>query len=246
MPISEVFNVDCMKGICLLPDKFFGLMENDPPYFDGPNKLGYYGARTSSVGVSRGGYEKIGTWSIPDKKYFNQVDRVSERWIIWGANYYSDLVGEIFTAPRQPDFKKFIKDHPVGWILWDKVNYSSTFADCELAFTNIDMPTQVFRFMWNGMLQGKSVNNGHIMQGNKKLNEKRIHPTQKPIPIYKYQNSRFAIPGRPVGDTHMGSQSSRIAAFDMGFDYYGWETEKKYFDAGNKRFQQFTNKLKLF
>ena len=73
----------------------------------------------------------------------------------------------------------------------------------------------------------------------------RIHPTQKPVSLYKWLLNKYAQPGNKILDTHMGSQSSRIAAFQMGFDYYGWEIDKEYFEAGNKRFKEQTAQLKL-
>ena len=92
--------------------------------------------------------------------------------------------------------------------------------------------------MWNGMCQGRSVAEGRVMQGNKALNEERIHPTQKPIALYVWLLQKFAKPGWKILDTHLGSGSSRIAAYGLGFDFYGCEIDKKYFDAMNKRFEQ--------
>lgn len=73
----------------------------------------------------------------------------------------------------------------------------------------------------------------------------RIHPTQKPVHLYKWLLTKYAKLGWKILDTHMGSQSSRIAAYQMGFDYYGWEIDKDYFETGNKRFKEQTAQLKL-
>jgi site-specific DNA-methyltransferase (adenine-specific) len=77
-----------------------------------------------------------------------------------------------------------------------------------------------------------------VQQGNKKLNEKRIHPCHKPILLYKKLLSDYAKPGDKILDTHLGSGSSRIACHDGGFDFTGFEIDKDYFDASVKRFEQ--------
>jgi site-specific DNA-methyltransferase (adenine-specific) len=100
--------------------------------------------------------------------------------------------------------------------------------------------------MWNGMLQGSGVINGKTNQGNKFLCEERIHPNHKPIALYKWLLSNYAKPGDKILDTHLGSGSSRIAAYDLGFDFYATELDKDYFDAQEKRFQNFKSQLKLF
>ena len=84
------------------------------------------------------------------------------------------------------------------------------------------------------------------MQGDKTKNEVRIHPTQKPVALYNWMFQNFAEPGYKILDTHMGSQSSRIAAYDQGLDYTGCEIDKHYFDAGNERFDCYTSQMSLF
>lgn len=94
--------------------------------------------------------------------------------------------------------------------------------------------------MWNGMQQGKSISEGHIMRGNKSLNEKKIHVTQKPIDLYRWVFLQYAQYGQSVIDPHCGSQSSRIAAFDYGkIDYTGIEVEEVYFNKGNSRVEKY-------
>lgn len=83
-----------------------------------------------------------------------------------------------------------------------------------------------------------------IHRHNSEIN--RIHPTQKPVALYKWLLSNYAKPGDKILDTHLGSGSSRIAAYDLGFDFYATELDKDYFDAQEKRFQNFKSQLKLF
>ena len=157
------YNMDCMDGMKEFPDKYFDLAVVDPPYFTGPEKRGFYGRRVSPIGVKRV-YRVSEEWKIPEKEYFDELIRVSKNQIIWGCNYFK---------------YGFLP----GRIVWDKCNGNSDFSDCEIAACSIHDSVRLFRYMWNGMMQGKSVNEGWIQQGNKKLNEKRIHPTQKPVAL---------------------------------------------------------------
>ena len=218
MQISEVWNGDNMEYMAHFPDKFFDLAISDPPYFSGPEKRGFYGNKHSSDGVKRGDYPISKNWELPTDEYFKELFRVSKSQIVWGCNYYNYQFGP-------------------GRIVWDKVNEESSFSDCEIAYCSKHNSVRLFRFMWNGMMQGKNINEGHIQHGNKKLNEKRIHPTQKPVSLYKWILKNYAKTGDKILDTHLGSGSSRIAAYQMWFDFYGCELDKEYFDASVKRFE---------
>lgn len=96
--------------------------------------------------------------------------------------------------------------------------------------------------MWAGMMQGvycgRDIRKALVQQGNKQLNEPRIHPTQKPIALYSWLLQNYAKQGDKIFDSHMGSQSSRIAAYKLGFDYWGCELDKDYFEQGNARFEK--------
>lgn len=85
-----------------------------------------------------------------------------------------------------------------------------------------------------------------MLQQNMKDKEIRIHPTQKPVALYDWIFSQYAKEGNLILDTHLGSQSSRIAAYKAKLDFVGCELDKEYFDAGNKRFNDFKSQLTLF
>ena len=89
--------------------------------------------------------------------------------------------------------------------------------------------------MWNGMMQGKSVNEGRIMQGNKKLNEKRIHPTQKPVALYTWLLTKFAKEKWRILDTHLGSGSIAIACENFGCSLLGIEKDEHSYHAARER-----------
>ena len=116
--------------------------------------------------------------------------RISKNQVIWGGNFFTECL---------PSSQ--------GWIVWDKQRPDGiTFSDCELAFTSFNVGLRIFRFMWNGMLQG-----------NMKNKEQKCHPCQKPVALYKWILSRYAKPGDKIFDPYLGSGSSRIAAWDMGY-----------------------------
>lgn len=166
LELNQCYNMDCMKGMAQFTDGFFDLAVVDPPYFSGPERRGYYGSKVSKIGVYRD-YPVSPVWEIPGRAYFDELRRVAKHYIVWGCNYFS-------------------YEFASGRIVWDKCKKGTSFSDCELAATDLFNTVRLFRFMWNGMLQGKSVAEGHIMQGNKKLNEQRIHPTQKPVALYDW------------------------------------------------------------
>ena len=204
MPISEVYNIDCLAAMREMPDKAFSLAIVDPPY-----GIGKDGARGDA---HRKAY-KFKAWDsdIPPEEYFTELLRVSKNQIIWGANY----------------FCKFLPKS-MGWVFWDKGQRISQ-SDGELAFTSFERALRVFE-----------CNRFHI------LRDGAIHPTQKPIALYKWLLQNYAKPGDTILDTHLGSGSSRIAAYDMGFDFTGYELDAEYFNASDVRFKNHISNLKLF
>jgi len=225
LEMNQLYNMDCMDGMKGFPDKYFELAVVDPEYgrkeHGGKKRSGYVKQKNGArLFVADGGYEKKSWDAKPaDAEYFNELMRVSKNQIIWGANYF---------------------DYPLigGRIVWDKCNDGSDQSDCEIAYCSLINTVRVFRYMWRGMFQGKSIDQGHIQQGNKTLNEKRIHPTQKPAALYKWLLRNYAKQGDKILDTHVGSGSSLIACHDMGFKYMGFEIDEDYYVAACKRIEQ--------
>ena len=219
-------NMDCMDGMKEFPDKFFDLAIVDPPYFSGPDKRGFYGRKTSPIGVQRV-YEKSEEWEVPGPGYFKELERVSKQQIIFGCNYFD-------------------WHFPAGRIVWDKCNEKNSFSDCEIASCSLHNSVRLFRYMWNGMMQGKSIEEGWIQQGNKKLNEQRIHPTQKPVNLYRWIVRKYIKPGWKVLDTHVGSASSLIAYYEAGIQYVGFEKDKRMYEKARKRLEAEQAQLNIF
>lgn len=241
----QITNEDNMELMARYPDNYFDLADDDPPYFSGPNKRRYYGSKINKLNISRKDYDIIENWKVPGMEYFNEVKRVSKNQIIWGANYY-EFIGTPFKTPRGEEIFKFIEENPTGWIIWDKCNGSSTFNDYELAWTSFENPTLIYKFLWNGMLQGKSMLEGHIMQGNKKLNQKKIHPTEKPIFLYDWIHFNYTSPGDKVLSNYVGSGSDAISATKFDIDFIGAELDKNIYNKCLKRLSQHQSQLKMF
>lgn len=122
----------------------------------------------------------------------------------------------------------------VGGLVWFKDN-TGNYSPCEYAYQSINNHIHHYQYRWNGMLQQ-----------NMKQKEERIHPTQKPVALYDWILQNYAKPNDKILDTHLGSQSSRIAAANMGFNFIGCELDKDYFDEGNKRFENAMKQQSLF
>ena len=121
-----------------------------------------------------------------------------------------------------------------GRIVWDKDN-TGVYSDCELAFHSFSDVTRKFLFRWNGMIQG-----------DMKYKEQRIHPTQKPVALYRWLLQNYAKPGQRILDTHGGSMSIAIACDIEGYDLTLCELDKDYFEAGKKRLEQHQAQPRLF
>jgi site-specific DNA-methyltransferase (adenine-specific) len=217
-PHSQVYNEDCMKVMSRYPDKWFELACVDPPY--GIGEDGRKGVRVSPSrpnSYHRKPKYKNGAWdsSAPEKDYFDELIRVSKNQITWGANHF---------------ISKIAYDSAC-WLVWDKNNVGTDFADCELAWTSFD--TAVRKFF------------GHKFIGTRGGKD-CIHPTQKPVALYDWIFKNYSKPGDKILDTHLGSGSSRIAAHRAGLHFTACEIDKDYFEAQQKRFNNYIAQLDLF
>jgi len=233
----EITNEDNMELMARYPDNYFDLAIVDPPYGIGaskpskkPNKAKQKNGEILSVKTAEYTHKD---WDnkLADSDYFKELKRVSKNQIVWGCNYYSfDLTG--------------------GRIVWDKMNGDSDQFDCEIAYNSLNKRTDIVRFMWSGMIQGlnisKLISKANVQQGNKKLNEKRFHPTQKPVKLYEWLLMNYANEGDKILDTHLGSGSIALACHNRGFELTACELDKDYYEAAIKRIQNHIAQQRLF
>lgn len=222
------YNMDCLEGMKQFPDNYFDLAIVDVPY--GIGECGDKNHTRSKIAKAKDYKAFSGNdLQAPNDEYFKELFRVSKNQIIWGANHF------ISRIPYDSSC----------WIVWDKVNGETDFADCELAWTSFDTAVRKLTFMWNGMLQGKSVKEGYLCQGDKSKNEKRIHPNQKPIALYEWLLSRYAKDGDIILDTHVGSASSLIACHRTNHKFVGFELDEHYYKLSKQRLDNEMAQLRL-
>ena len=125
-------------------------------------------------------------------------------------------------------FVKYLNQGCKGWIIWDKKQHGLTMSDCEIAFSSFNKPTRIY-----------AKNRVQL------LIEGTIHPTQKPVALYKWLLKNYAKEGDKILDTHLGSGSIALACHELGFELTACELDSEYYDAALKRFKQQTAQLRL-
>ena len=221
--MNEAYNIDCMDYMRTLPDKAFDLAVVDPPYGGG-------GITSQAKNASAGNSTVIGT--------------ISRTGGTWAAKYGKKIIAWD-SAPGKEYFDELfrVSKHQIIWggnyfslppcrcfLIWEKTNIPEKFTMSmgEYAWTNINANAKIFK---------------HASYRDKK--ENHFHPTEKPIALYDWIFRNYAKPGDKILDTHLGSGSSRIAAYDAGLDFVGCEIDKDYFDAQEERFRAHTAQLRI-
>jgi len=224
--MNEAYNVDCMEYMRTLPDKAFDLAVVDPPYGDAGTQ--FKGAISGRFG---GKFEKYTGIHRVGGQWAGKYGTAAKNWDITPPpEYFAELFrvsknqiiwgGNYFGLPATRCF-----------LVWDKININEQFSMsmCEFAWTSLQGNAKIFR---------------HVPQG--RPGQPRIHPTQKPVELYKWIYAMYAQPGDKILDTHLGSGSSRIAAYDIGLDFVGCEIDPDYFKAQEARYQAHIAQHNLF
>lgn len=205
----ELVNCDCKERMKCTPDKFFDLAIVDPPY-GGGDRMNF---RFNDSG--RKVYDNV----RPDQEYFDQLFRISKHQIVWGGNYFTDML-------------------PVSkcWISWYKGQPIDSFSHFELAWTNFEHTSRAVKIESYGFNHADT----------KATGQATIHPTQKPAKLYRWLLMNFAKPGWKIFDSHMGSGSIALACHDLGFDLVATEIDKEYYDSAVRRLGHHTLQGGLF
>jgi len=163
-----------------------------------------------------GNSKKITTFGDKDKNW-NNIKPTTEYW----AELFRVSKNQIVWGGN--NFELPTSEY---FIVWDKGQMMPSFARCEMAWTNCKVPAKIYA------------------KRSQDLN--RIHPTQKPVALYDWILHNYAKPNDLILDTHLGSGSSRIAAYKGGFNFVGFEIDQEYYEKQEKRFNDFKSQLRLF
>ena len=214
LELDKIYNMDCIDGMKQLEDFSIDLILTDPPYGIGVAKNGFVGGGK----LAKVKDYKPQEWDCKpvDKKYFDEMFRVSKNQIIFGGNYYIDYLY-----------------NSSCWIVWDKDN-SANFADCELAWTSFNTAVRKFKWRWNGMLQEMP-----------NWKEKRYHPTQKPVPLMMKIIDTYSAEGDIILDPFCGSGSILVACKKLNRRFIGFDLVDEYVRVSEKRLNTIPVKLDI-
>lgn len=163
----------------------------------------------------------------PTQEFYDELFRVSRHQIIMCENFLHF------------DQKK----SSAGRIIWNLLR-DNNFSDCQIMWTSLFQRIDYFEYMWNGMMQGTTIGS-RVQQGNKSLNQKRIHPSEKPIIMYRHLLREYCNPWWSVLDTHMGSGSLAIACNEEKHSYTGTELDPINHSKAVKRFNLYMSQPKI-
>jgi len=226
----KLLNCDCMEYMKSLPDKYFDLCITDPPYGLGLDMVTKVDGNARNNRKNRSVVshaEKDWNNEIPPPEYFSELHRISKHQIIWGCNYYAQYIPA------------------VGRIVHDKImgteNTAFNWSHADIASCSLQRRITMFRYQWGGNKQNGTIN------WDNTGNDARIHPTQKPIALYKWLLKNYATPDMKIFDSHLGSGSSAIAAWEFKCaEFIGTEIDLEYYDAAVASFQNHVRQMKLF
>ena len=219
----QITNEDNMELMARYEDNYFDLAIVDPPYGIDADE----NAHKNGINCKANGFKehKKGCWdnAIPDLKYFKELQRVSKNQIIWGGNYFTEYLRPV-----------------MSWIVWDKMQHNFSFADGELAWNSFDNKLKIFQYA-----RGNESGFAPKIKAGMKIGL-NIHPTQKPIALYKFCLENYANKGDKILDTHLGSGSIAIACHDYKFDLTACEIDTEYFNEATKRLKTVQMQTSLF
>jgi len=205
-------------------DNHFDLAIVDPPYgigFDGNTTVKGKAGKANTFSNKQHHKKKGWDNKIPSLEYFTELQRISKNQIIWGGNYFAHLLPA----------KK-------GWVYWDKkiTNANNTnYSDGELAYTSFNCVLRKFTYDWIGF--------GYL---NNPQRQKKIHPTEKPIQLYKWLLINYAKEGDKILDTHLGSGSIAIACHNLGYDLTACELDTEYYEKAMERINNHKRQIRMF
>ena len=220
----KLTNEDNMELMARYPDGYFELAIVDPPY-----GLGFDGEVSSMTISPNMNAERKKRWNSRTVNKYIKKDWDKE-------TPPPEYLEQLFRVSKNQIIwggNHFELPQSRGWIFWDKLmDKGFSLADGEMAWTSFDKAVKKFTYLWAGFKKAKP--------------ENRIHPTQKPVALYKWLLSKYAKQGDKILDTHLGSMSIAIACYDLGFDLVGAELDTEYYQKGLERVNNHIKQGNLF
>jgi site-specific DNA-methyltransferase (adenine-specific) len=217
LELNRIYCGDCLDLMREMPDKSVDLVLTDPPY--GIGEDGGHNTRIPADRSEREHFRRLNNpkytyagWDNqpPPIEYFSELFRISKNQIIFGANHF---------------ISKIPYDSPC-WIVWDKCNGKSDFADCELAWTSFKSAVRIFSYhKFTGLRGGQDC----------------VHPTQKPLPLMMWCLEKYSKEGMTVLVPFLGSGTTAVACKKLGRDFIGIEKEPAYVAIAEKRLEKVNN-----
>ena len=228
--MNVAYNIDCMEYMKTIPDKYFELAIVDPPYGGGSEANEYKGAIDGRFG---GRFEK-----------YIKAERTGGTW----AAKYGKNIAKWDKAPS-PEYFEELRRVSKDQIVWGGNYFDLPPTRCFLIWRKTNIPLEGFtmspcEYAWTSFNRNAGMCEAYSSGGSGR--EERFHPTQKPVALYEWLLTHYAKQGDKILDTHLGSGSSRIAAYDLGFDFVGCEIDEDYFKAQEERFAAHTDQQSLF
>ena len=227
LEINNVYNMDCLDLMIEMEKQ--GIVADwlitDPPYGINIEKMSFTQSGAVKCGnalAKRRDYSNIGKWDNKriEREYFELMFKVSKNQIIFGGNYYTDIL---------PPTK--------SWIVWDKRcddKLRNDFADCELAWCSQGQ-ARVFHYLYNGMIQGDMKNK-----------DERFHPTQKPTQIICQLLNYYTNENDLILDPFMGSFTTAVACHKLKRRFIGAELDEEYYKLGSERLERIQSQISMF
>jgi site-specific DNA-methyltransferase (adenine-specific) len=241
LELNRLYLMDCMDGMAQFPDKFFELAVVDPPY--GVGSVTYMPrTRADAFGGYIDKYEiTVATLDV-NQRAGSKVDVIHSNNTLGSSGNF----GDSNTSPKPEYFDELfrVSKHQIIWggnyfilppsrgfVIWRKTTVAESFsmAMCEYAWLSFNANAKVF----DGAPQGTA-------------QDPRVHPTQKPVALYRWLLQHYAKPGDKILDTHVGSASSLIACHQMGFDFMGFEIDPDYHKAATERLERARAQVSVF
>ena len=215
----KLYNCDCMELLKQTPDNYYSLALVDPPY-----GINMDNSKKRTKPSRPNSYTKYADFRYHETNWDNERPTAEYFEQLFRVSKEQVIFGANYFCEYLPSGK--------GWLFWNKLNgLDNCFSDGEFAFTSKGIQSKYFEC---------SV--FHDLKGGKD----RIHPTEKPVQLYKWLLKNYAKQGDKILDTHFGSLSIGIACHDLGFDLTACELDKDYYEAGKKRLINHQKQLNLF